>query len=238
MKRALLATTTIAVALCAAPAHAARIVGVVDYSASFSSPSTAVSFMAGADGGSALSLGTVLGASPTYSHLITSTTNYPSAIGARAELDVTAGPGSSVTAVFTEAWSGVVRVTNSGRSAATFTLATWQFYSLATFGPTNATLSGLSRIERFDPSIQSWASMGATLNNLQTNESTNACNPACVGSITYEIAADSTLDVRLFARVRGSASEEADAAVPEPGAWTLFSTGLGALGFLRRFRRR
>jgi len=238
MKRTLLAGTTIVAALCAAPAYAARIVGVVDISATFSSSSTAVSFMAGADGGSALSLGTVVGVSPIYSYLITSVTNYPSEIGARAEFDVTAGPGSSVTDVFAGAWSGVVRVTNRGRSEATFTLDISELYSLATFGPTNATLSGFSRIERFDTSTQSWAGMGATLNNLQTDESNNACNLACVGPLTYDIAADSTLDVRLYARVLGAASQEATTAVPEPGAWALLATGLGALGLLRRHHRR
>lgn len=86
---------------------------------------------------------------------------------ARAEIDVTAGPGSSLTNVFAEEWSGVVRVTNTGRSDATITQGTSDFYSPATFGPTNATLQGRSRIERIDTTIQSWVLMGATQNCLQ-----------------------------------------------------------------------
>lgn len=223
-----------ALALLAGSAHAARIVGTIDFSATLSSPSASVSFMAGTEGTVSSGPGSATG-SPTYTLLGGSVTNFPSVIGAAVNLDVTAEPGVSVSGVSIESTSGVVRVTNTG-SASNFTLTQSLLYSLATFGPTNASLSMLAYIERFNTGTQSWDVIGSTSFGLGTDQSNSACSPACTGGTsTYAIAADAFADIRLRARLTGSASQEASStSIPEPGGWTLLTAGVAALVLLRR----
>ena len=129
-------------------AWGAQIVGSVDFSASFSTSSTSLSFVAGL---------------PNFSATTNSgTTNYTTTIQAVSQLAISAGAASSIFNVSSEAISGVVRVTNSGNAPAIYSLDQSLYDSLVSSGPGTEGLGMSTAIERFNVGTSTWDIIGIT----------------------------------------------------------------------------
>lgn len=229
-----------ALMLCLAPATwAARITGTTHFSATLTSSSSAVTFAAAAPSQiTAVASGSPTGPNFVQTTLTAAASNFgPNGIFANADMDLSAGAGTSFFGAFADAISGVVRVTNSSSADAPFQVSSQTLlYALQTFGPTSAFISTSAAIERFNAQTNQWDIIGVTSFGLSTNQSNSACTPACAGGFSaYTIAANSTADIRLHTRLQGSASQ--DAAVPEPSTMTLTIAAIAVLAAGRAARR-
>ena len=225
-------------------ASAARIVGIAEYSTSLTSASPDITFSSvGPSQSTASNTGSPTGPNFVQTTLTGTASNFDgTSFFANVALDLTAGAGTSFNSAFTEAISGVARVTNSGASSANFVASNQSLlYALQTFGPDAASLSIRATVERLNQQTQEWEGIATLSFGLGTDEANSACTPACTGGSTggnagYVIAPGSFADIRVHSVLRGSASQAADTSdVPEPSTIVAAASALAVIA-LRRLR--
>ena len=214
-------------------AWAAHISGVVDFSASFSTGSTALTFVAGGSNFSTMiDLGTASGPNATYGTVAAAATNFTTNFSATSQVDVSAGTGSSIFNVKAEAISGTVRISNLGGVQANYSINQNLLYSLVSTGPGTEGFGVAAAIERYNTGTSVWDIIGILSFGLSDDESNSACTPACMGFSGYNIAGNSVADIRLHTTLQGFVSQPAGPppiVTPEPASMGLMAAGLGAL---------
>lgn len=217
--------------------HATMINGTVDFIAGFSTNSE-ITFTAVAPSASQIiNQGTAVGP-VTYTTLTATSTNYTNTIEAAGQMNISVGPGGSVDKALAEAFSGTVRVTNSGSAEGSFNLQQSLLYSLTTTGPGQEGISVFATIERLNPSTLNWDIVGATGFGLGSDESRTVCATPCLGTTGYFVAGNSTADFRLHTILQGSLSQPpiAGGQVPEPATIGYAAVGITLL-IVGRYKR-
>src|SRR5262245_10457248 len=145
---------------------AAQIIASMSDTWTFSSQSNSVSFAAGSPGSStSTTQGLVLGPNVSGTPSASASNFVANMLSAGTTLNMTAGPGSSFGTAVGEAFSGVVRITNTG-STVDFLINYNLFYSIQALGPDFASASGSDQFEKFDTQVQDWVTFGVTSNGV------------------------------------------------------------------------
>ncbi len=219
---------------------AGQILATIDFSSSFSTAAPGVTFTAATPSMSTLTdMGASLGPSITFNTFTATATDLSTTIGGGGQMNVQVGAGSSVTGLKTEAWSGAVRVSNSGASSVTYSRNQSLLYAVETSGMGMESVSMFAYIERINVGTGTWQIIGATSFGIGDDGTNAACSPACTGSSSYNIAAQSFADLRLHTQLAGQLSQAASVGgtVPEPTSIACVATGLGMVLLLGRRRR-
>lgn len=223
-------------ALIAPATFGASVFGDLGYSFTFHGGGNVT--LSGAGSGSTnTSTGTVLGANFTQTLLSASApVSNEGTFSATAQMNLSAGSNTSFNSAIAEAYSDVLRVTNTG-AATNFFYDNLATISMSAQGPDFASISFLISLQTWNG--VDWVSVFNGSAGISEGESDTACAAGCSSSSSLSIGANTTKDYRVYVRLMGSAEQGDSPVSPTPEPSTLGMLGIAGLGLalLKRKRR-
>lgn len=136
---------------------------------------------------------------------------------ATAQIDLTAGPGTSFNNARAYATSGVVRIENTSNTDQSINFINSLPFSAEAIGPDTAFVELKTYLEKFNSQTQMWESItSALIFGLNQGDAPLSCSAQCGGLAGTTIAANSYADFRVYAGLRAIASQVGSGTTPDP----------------------